>query len=86
MEEGQQLEPELPSTQDPQLPGIISATSAAVDRSKIESQIITAVEEEPPEQIIASTANTESQIKKQSVKPSKTSLKTKSPRIKKKGK
>jgi hypothetical protein len=80
-------EPELPSTQDPQLPEIISATSAAEDESKIESQIITAVEEEPPEQITASTANTESKIKKQSVnrsEPSKTSPKSKSSKVKKK--
>src|SRR5919199_4642913 len=34
LEQNIQREPELPSTQDPQLPGIISATSAAVDRSK----------------------------------------------------
>ncbi|HYY49902.1 MAG TPA: hypothetical protein VE643_03455 [Nitrososphaeraceae archaeon] len=78
-------EPELPSSQDPQLPETIAATSAE-DESKTKAQIITAAQEEPSEQIIASTANTESQIKKQSVKPSKTSLKTKSPRIKKKGK
>ena len=78
-------EPELPSSQDPQLPETIAATSAE-DESKTKAQIITAAQEEPSEQIIASTAHTESQIKKQSVKPSKTSLKTKSPRIKKKGK
>jgi hypothetical protein len=81
-------EPELPSSQEPQLPEIIAATSAE-DESKTKAQIITAAQEEPSEQITASTANTESQIKKQSVNrsgPSKTSPKTKSPKIKKKGK
>jgi len=81
-------EPELPSAQDPQLPEIVSATSAAEDESKIEPQIITAAEEEePPEQITASTANTESQIKKQKInrsEPSKTSAKSKSSKVKKK--
>ena len=82
-------EPELPSSQEPQLPEIIATTSAE-DESKTKAQIITAAEEEQPsEQITASTANTESQIKKQSVNrsgPSKTSPKNKSPKIKKKGK
>jgi hypothetical protein len=87
LEQKIQREPELPSTQDPQLPGIISATSAAVDRSKIESQIITAVEEEPPEQITASTANIESRMKKQKINRSgrsKTSPKGKSSKVKRK--
>ena len=77
-------EPELPSSQEPQLPEIIAATSAG-DESKRKPQIIT--EEEPPEQITASTANTESQIKRQSVNrsgPTKTSRITKSQKIKKK--
>ena len=81
-------EPELPSSQEPQLPEIIAATSAE-DVSKTKAQIITAAQEEPSEQITASTPNTESQIKKESVNrsgPSKTSSKTKSPKIKKKGK
>ena len=79
-------EPELPSSQEPQLPEIIAATSAE-DESKTKAQIITAAQEEPSEQITASTANNESQIKKQSVNrsgPSKTS--PESPKIKKKGK
>lgn len=74
LEQKIQHKPELPSAQDPQLPEIISATSAE-DESKIKPQIITAAEEEPPEQITASTANTESQIKKQKIDqsgPSKT--------------
>ncbi len=88
LEQKIQREPELPSAQDPQLPEIVSATSAAEDESKIEPQIITAAEEEePPEQITASTANTESQIKKQKInrsEPSKTSVKSKSSKVKKK--
>jgi hypothetical protein len=79
-------EPELPSSQEPQLPEIIAATSAE-DESKTKAQIITAAQEEPSEQITASTANNESQIKKQSVNrsgPSKTSPKTKSSKVKKK--
>jgi hypothetical protein len=85
LEQKIQHEPELPYAQDPQLPEIISATSAE-DESKTKPQIITAAEEEPPEQITASTANTESQIKKQKIDqsgPSKTSPKTKS-KVKKK--
>jgi hypothetical protein len=81
-------EPELPSSQEPQLPEIIAATSAE-DESKTKAQIITAAQEEPSEQITASTANNESQIKKQSVNrsgPSKTSPKTKSSKVKKKSK
>src|SRR5215212_5369463 len=81
-------EPELPPSQDPQLPEIISTTSAE-DESKTKPQIITAAEEEeqPPEQITASTANTESQIKKHKISRSelsKTSPKTKSSKVKKK--
>jgi hypothetical protein len=81
-------EPELPSSQEPQLPEIIEATTTdAENGSNNEPQLISAAQEEPPEQITASTANTESQIKKQSVNrsgPSKTSTKTKSTKIKKK--
>jgi hypothetical protein len=86
LEQKIQHEPELPSAQDPQLPEIISSTSAE-DEPKTKPQIITAAEEEPPEQITASTANTESQIKKQKIDQSgtsKTSPKTKSPKVKKK--
>jgi hypothetical protein len=70
-------EPELPPSQDPQLPEIIAATE---NGSNKEPQLITAAEEEPPEQITASTANTESQIKKRKINrsgPSNTSPKTK---------
>jgi hypothetical protein len=77
-------EPELPPSQDPQLPEIIAATE---NGSNKEPQLITAAEEEPPEQITASTANTESQIKKQKINrsgPSNTSPKTKYPKVKKK--
>jgi hypothetical protein len=52
-------------------------------------KIITAAEEEPPEQITASTANTEFQIKKQGLNqsgPSKTSPTTESSKVKKKSK
>jgi hypothetical protein len=87
LEQKIQREPELSSAQDPQLPEIISATSAAEDELKIEPQIITAAEEEPPEQITASTANTESQIKKQKINRSgrsKTSPNSKSSKVKKK--
>jgi hypothetical protein len=79
-------EPELPPSQDPQLPEIIAATE---NGSNKEPQLITAAEEEPPEQITASTANTESQIKKQKInrsEPSNTLPKTKSPKVKKKSK
>jgi hypothetical protein len=77
---------ELPPSQDPQLPEIIAATE---NGSNKKPQLITAAEEEPPEQITASTANTESQIKKQKINrsgPSNTSPKTKSPKVKKKSK
>ena len=58
-------EPELPPSQEPQLPEIIAATtSGAENRINNEPQLITATEEEPPEQMTASTANTESHIKK----------------------
>jgi len=81
-------EPELPTSQKPQLPEIIAATTSdAENGSNKEPQLITAAEEEPPEQITASTANTESQIKKQKINrsgSSKTSPKTKSPKVKKK--
>jgi hypothetical protein len=83
-------EPELPSSQEPQLPEIIAASTNDADNgSKNEPHLITAADERP-EQITASiaTANTESKIKKQSVnrsEPSKMSPKTKSPKIKKKG-
>ncbi len=70
-------EHELPTSQEPQLPKIIAATTSdAENGSNKEPQLITAAEEEPPEQITASTANTESQIKKQKTNrsgPSKTS-------------
>jgi hypothetical protein len=75
-------EPELPPSQEPQLPEIIAATTSdAENRSNNEPQLITATEEEPPEQMTASTANTESHIKKQNINrsgSSKTSPKTKS--------
>ena len=86
LEQKIQHEPRLQSAQDPQLPEIISATSAE-DESKTKPQIITTAEEEPAEQITASTANTESYIKKQKIDgsgPSKTSTKTKSTKVKKK--
>jgi hypothetical protein len=91
-EKQQQLEvvkePELPSSQEPQLPEIIAATTSDADnRSNNEPQLITTAEEESPEQITDSTANTESYIKKQKIDrsgPSKTSTKTKSTKIKKK--
>jgi hypothetical protein len=61
-------EPELPPSQEPQLPEIIAATTSdAENRSNNEPQLITATEEEPPEQMTASTANTESHIKKQNI-------------------
>ena len=78
----------MPSSQEPQLPEIIAATSAE-DESKTKAQIIAAAQEEPSEQITASTANTEFQIKKQGLNqsgPSKTSPKTKSSKVKKKSK
>jgi hypothetical protein len=82
-------EPELPSSQELQLPEIIAATTSDADKgSKNEPQLITAAEEEPPEQITASTVNTESQIKKQKINRSgrsKTSPKSKSSKVKKKG-
>jgi hypothetical protein len=86
-EEKELHEPELPSTQDPQLPEIV-ATTTAEDESKTKPQIITAAERESPEQITAATtANTGSRIKKQKISrsdhPTKTSTKTKSSKLNK---
>jgi hypothetical protein len=70
--------------QDPQLPEISAATTGE-DESKTKPQIITAAERESPEQITAA-ANTGSRIKKQKVNrssPTKTSIKTKSSKLKK---
>src|SRR5919199_760371 len=67
VEEKQQLKPELPSTQDPQLPEIIAATTANTDQDQLknEPQTITAAERESPEQITDPAVNTESSMKKQ---------------------
>jgi hypothetical protein len=81
-EKQQQLES---TPQDPLLPEIIAATTGG-DESKTKPQIITAAERESPEQITAATANTGSRIKKQKINPSdpaKTSVKTKSSKLKK---
>ena len=93
LEEKQQLKPELPSTQDPQLPEIIAATTADTgqDELKNEPQTITAAERESPEQITSPVANTESSMKKQKIGRSSstnttTAAKAKSSRIKKKSK
>jgi hypothetical protein len=54
MDKNQQLKPELPAAQDPQLPEKIAAiTPIAEDESKDKPQIITAAEKESPEQITA---------------------------------
>jgi hypothetical protein len=90
LEEKQQLEPELPTTLDPQLPEIIAAATADTgqDELKNESQSITAAERESPEQI---TAPTNTSMKKQKTGRSSsinkpTAAKTKSSKIKKKSK
>ena len=93
LEQKQQLEPELPVKQDPQLPEIIAATTADTgqDELKNEPQTITAAERESPEQITSPVANTESSMKKQKIGRSSstnttTAAKAKSSRIKKKSK
>src|SRR5919199_1230367 len=93
LEKKQQLEPELPVKQDPQLPEIIAATTADTgqDELKNEPQTITAAERESPEQITSPVANTESSMKKQKIGRSSstnttTAAKAKSSRIKKKSK
>ena len=77
-------EPELPLSQDPQLPEIIATTDP--HQVKNEPQTVTAPESESPEQ-----TNTESSMKKRKIsRPSSTNktaaAKTKSSKIKKKGK
>jgi hypothetical protein len=88
----QQLEPELPATQDPQLPEIIAATTVNTDQDQLknEPQTVTAAESESPEQITSST-NTESSMKKRKIGRSSSTNKTtaarsKSSKIKKKSK
>jgi hypothetical protein len=89
-EQKQQLKPELPSTQDPQLPEIIAATTANTDQDELnnEPQTVTAAESE---QITSPATNTESSMKKRKIGRSSSTNKTpavkpKSSKIKKRGK
>ena len=90
LEQKQQLKPELPSTQDPQLPEIIAATTANTDQDQLnnEPQTVTGAESE---QITSPATNTESSMKKRKIGRSSSTNKTpavkpKSSKIKKRGK